>query len=82
LPEARSRAPETAPVILQQNEKIELRVFIDKSVVEVFMNGRQCVAARVYPGLENSRGVSLRAQGSEGELVSLDAWQMKNIYHE
>jgi beta-fructofuranosidase len=82
LPEARSRAPETAPVILQQNEKIELRVFIDKSVVEVFINGRQCVAARVYPGLENSRGVSLRAQGSEGELVSLDAWQMKNIYHE
>ncbi len=37
---------------------------LHKSVVEVFVNGRQCVAARVYPGRADSLGVSLRAQGA------------------
>jgi len=49
-------------------------------VVEVFANGKQCVAVRVYPGREDSTGVSLRAQGDSAELRSLDAWQMKSIY--
>ena len=80
LPEAQSRAPETAPVVILSDEKINLRIFIDKSVVEVFVNGRQCVAARVYPGRNDSIGVSIRSQGQPSELISLNAWQMKNIY--
>jgi len=49
-------------------------------VVEVFANGKQCVAMRVYPGLPNSTGVSLHSQGQESELISLEAYQMKSIY--
>jgi beta-fructofuranosidase len=80
LPDVTSRAPETAPVYLLPEETLKLRVFIDKSVVEVFVNGRQCLAARVYPGRADSTGVSLRAQGADAELRSLDVWQMKSIY--
>ncbi|HJZ39815.1 MAG TPA: glycoside hydrolase family 32 protein [Bacteroidales bacterium] len=80
LPDARSRAAETAPVMIAQGETVKLRIFIDRSVVEVFVNGKQCVAARVYPGLEGSVGVSLRAQGQDAELKSLDAYQMKSVY--
>jgi beta-fructofuranosidase len=80
LPEARSRAPETAPVFIDRDEPLTLRVFVDKSVVEVFVNGKQCVALRVYPGRDDSLGVSLRSQGRDAELKSLDAWQMENIY--
>jgi beta-fructofuranosidase len=82
LPDVSSRAPETAPVFLLPEETLKLRIFIDKSVVEVFVNGRQCVAARVYPGRADSTGVSLRAQGTDAELRSLDVWQMKGIYRE
>jgi len=82
LPDALSRAPETAPVFVDRNEPLKLRVFIDRSVVEVFANGRQCVAMRVYPGRKDSVGVSLRSQGRDAVLKSLDAWQMKNIYEE
>ena len=64
LPGALSRAPETAPLLLEEGETLRLRIFIDRSIVEVFANGKQCVAARVYPGREDSAGVSLRAQGS------------------
>ena len=80
LPDVRSRAPETGPVYLAPDEPLQLRIFIDRSVVEVFVNGKQCLAVRVYPGREDSIGVSLRAQGQDARLVSLDAWQMKSIY--
>jgi beta-fructofuranosidase len=80
LPDVASRAPETAQVFIEKSQPLKLRVFVDKSVVEVFVNGRQCVAQRVYPGREDSLGVSLRAQGRDAELESLDAWQMKSIY--
>ncbi len=82
LPGARARGPETAQVRLEQDENLELRIFIDKSIVEVFVNGKQCVAARVYPGRDDSTGVSIRSQGGDSELLSLDAWQMKNIYED
>jgi beta-fructofuranosidase len=80
LPDARSRAPETAPVMISPGETVKMRIFIDKSVVEVFINGKQCIAARVYPGLKESVGVSLRSQGQDAELKSLDAYQMNSIY--
>ena len=80
LSDARSRAPETAPVYIEPDEPLKLRVFIDKSVVEVFVNGKQCVAMRVYPGREDSTGVSLRSQGKDSQLKALDAWQMEDIY--
>lgn len=80
LADAKIRAPETAPFFLNPGEPVKLRIFIDKSVVEVFVNGKQCVSMRVYPGREDSKGVSIRSQGQDAELKSLDAWQMKNIY--
>ncbi|MCY4435802.1 MAG: glycoside hydrolase family 32 protein [Chloroflexi bacterium] len=80
LPGALSRAPETALIRLDPDEPLRLRVFVDRSVVEVFANGKQCVAVRVYPGRGDSTGVSLRAQGSPAHLRSLDAWQMRSIY--
>ena len=80
-PDVLSRAPETAPVYLAPGERLSLRIFIDKSVVEVFINEKQCVAVRVYPGREDSTSVSIRSQGRDIELVSLKMWQMKSIYN-
>ena len=80
LPEALSRAPETAPVFLEDDEPLQLRVFIDRSVVEVYVNGVQCVAVRVYPAREDSLGVSLRAQGRAATLNRFDAWRMRSVW--
>ena len=80
LPDVKSRAPETAGVPVGKDEPLRLRVFIDRSIVEVFVNGRQCLAMRVYPGRKDSIGVSLRSQGQDAMLTSLDAWQLKSIY--
>jgi len=82
-PKALARPPEVAPVFfgkMGDQEPVTLRVFVDKSIVEVFVNDRQVAAVRVYPKRKDSTGVSLRAIGGSAELLSLDAWQMENIY--
>jgi len=78
-PDVFARPPEVAPFELVDGEPLRLRIFIDKSVVEVFANGRQCLALRVYPERKDSVSVSIRAQGSDAMLRSLNAWQMKSI---
>ena len=78
--DVRSRSPETAHFLLPDDENLKLRIFIDRSVVEVFANDVQCVAARVYPDREDSTGVLIRSQGSASQLVSLDAYQMADVY--
>ena len=76
------RPPEMGPLALADGEPLKLRVFIDKSVLEVFANGRQCLVVRVHPQRKDSLGVSLRATGGDAVLRRLDAWQMKSIYPE
>ncbi len=75
-----SRAPETAPLALGEDETLKLRVFVDRSVVEVFANGRQCVSLRVYPDRVDSTGVSFRSQGVDSRILSLEAYRMKSIW--
>lgn len=79
-PDVRPRSPETGSFVMNKNETLKLRIFIDKSVVEVFANGKQCVAVRVYPSRDDSVGFSICSHGQSSELKSLEAWQMKNIY--
>lgn len=79
-PEFFSRPPETASVLIPPDEPFRLRVFVDRGIVEVFVNGRQCLALRVHPGRADSLGVSLRAQGRDAELRAFTAWPLKRIF--
>jgi sucrose-6-phosphate hydrolase SacC (GH32 family) len=54
---------EAGPFELKPGEPLLLRVFVDKSVVEVFANGRQAVMRRVYPSRADSVGVALFSKG-------------------
>ena len=79
LPDVWVRPPERAEVE-RGGETLKLRVFVDRSVVEVFVNDKLYLAMRVYPGRKDSVGVSLRAQGQDAVLKKLDAWQMQSIW--
>lgn len=76
---ATPRPPETAEVYLEENENFKLRIFVDKSIVEVFVNSKQVLAVRVYPGREDSKRISLLSREGDAKLISLNAWQMKSI---
>ncbi len=65
-----------APFELKEGEALRLRVFLDRSILEVFANGRQCVTQHIYPTREDSLGVRLFAEGGPARVTRLDAWDM------
>lgn len=67
---------EAGPLELRPGEPLKLRVFIDKSVIEVFANGRQAVMRRVYPSRPDSVGVALFSRGGPAKAASVEAWEM------
>jgi beta-fructofuranosidase len=75
-PEDSPKTVEAAPFKLKDGERLKLRVFVDKSVVEVFANGRQAVARRIYPSRTDSVGVRLFSVGGDTDIHSLEAYQM------
>ena len=63
-------------VELAPGENLRVQVFIDRSVIEVFANGRLCLTSRVYPTRDDSVGVAAFAIGGRATLRRLDAWTM------
>lgn len=49
---------ERAPLRLDDGEELRLDIFVDKSVIEVFANDRQCIARKIYPSGKN-RGTAV-----------------------
>ena len=76
------RPPEQGPLELAADEALHLRIFIDRSIIEVFANDKQCLTLRVYPSRADSAGVTLFARGGAAQLRSLSAWQMRSVWPE
>ena len=70
------KSVEAGPLELKPDEPLELRVFVDKSVVEVFANGRQAVMRRIYPSRTDSIGLTLFSNGGPARVTTLEAWDM------
>lgn len=79
-PHVQNALPETGPLALAPGENLRLRVFVDRSIVEVFANGRLCLTRRAYPTRADSVGVSVFAEGGPAGLASLEAWEMAGIW--
>ena len=65
-----------APFALPENENLKLRLFLDRSVVEVFANGRQAITQRIYPTQAESTGVSLFAENGAAKVIFIESWDM------
>ena len=65
---------------LPADEPLQLHIFVDRSVIEVFANGRVCVSDRVYPARSDSVGVGVFARGGDARLTSWRCWQVKPIW--
>ncbi len=61
------------------DNKIRLRIFVDKSSIEIFANdGRDVFTLLTYPG-EAQTGIELFAQ-KEGTKMELNAWMLKSVW--
>jgi beta-fructofuranosidase len=74
--------PSWAPLDLTPGETLKLRLFLDRSVVEVFANDRVCLSFRIYPHRPDSLGLDLFSVGGGAKLKSLEVWQMKPIWND
>ena len=70
-----------APFKLKNDELLELQIFIDKSIIEVFANGRQCITQRVYPILSESKGIEVIAEKGSMMIESIKSWDIVPTNH-
>jgi sucrose-6-phosphate hydrolase SacC (GH32 family) len=68
---------QVAPFDLSPDERLKLRVFLDRSILEVFANGRQCLTQRIYPTRSDSLGVMLFSRKGQSMIHSLAAWDLE-----
>ena len=81
LPEEKQRRQaQEAPFKLGPGENLRLRLFVDRSVLEVFANERQCLVQRMYPTRPDSVGVRLFSRGGGATVESLRAWDLAPIH--
>jgi len=75
-PEQRTVQAQEAPLELRAGESLKLRIFLDRSVLEVFANGRQCITQRIYPTRADSLGVALYSHGDAVSVPTVEAWDL------
>jgi beta-fructofuranosidase len=67
-------------VPLPAGDTLSLRVFIDRSSLEVFVNqGVACLTSRIYP-TDGRRGVSLFAESGQAQFEALQGWELASIW--
>lgn len=72
-------AAQSMPFELDDDGRFYLRVFLDRSVLEVFTNDAQCLSSRIYPTREDSLGVDLYTTQERVTVESFDAWTMGSM---
>ncbi len=67
---------QTVPFALPANTPLHIDCFIDRSVIEIFINSRICITQRVYPTRPDSTQVKLFTTDSPITAQNLTKWQM------
>lgn len=67
------------PLKLEEGECLRLRVFVDRSVVEVFANDRQCLVLRAYPSRGDSDRIRLFAYGAGAQPRICRGWPLHRV---
>jgi len=77
-----TRPIESMQIESSNDDILKLHIFIDKSIIEVYVNNQDCACIRVYPDNPDSTGISIMSKGREATLKSLDIWDMKKISYD
>jgi beta-fructofuranosidase len=68
------------PLILPEWEPTACRVFVDRSIVELFVDDRHYLATRVYPTRGDSRGIGVFCEAGAAAIEQLVVWQEETIW--
>jgi fructan beta-fructosidase len=75
-----SGADEEKVLIAQDYDEVafgkptSFHIYIDNSIIDVFINEKAAFSARLYPTRTDSRGIELFSEGSASTFTSVDLW--------
>ncbi|MCY3833112.1 MAG: glycoside hydrolase family 32 protein [Chloroflexi bacterium] len=67
------------PLELPAGEALDVTLYLDKSVVEVYTNGRVAMTSRIYPARSDAQGLSLYCVGGAAR-AQVSIWPMSSIW--
>ena len=71
----------SGPVSVDEDGRITMRIFLDRSLLETYVNNEMSITKRIYPDLADALGVEIGADGYF-TLHSLTIYEMTNVYGE
>ena len=70
------RVPDEQAFYLAPDEKLTLKIFLDRSVIEVFVNGSVALSARVDPISGKNDRISITSRGEDLNIISLESYHL------
>ena len=70
----------SAPLKLKRSDLLDLRVFIDAEVVEIFANKEVCITEKLQPTSPAGFRIKLFAEKGETKVRRVDVWKMGTIW--
>lgn len=68
------------PLPSDASNRVDLHLFLDKSVLELFVNDGQLCITQVTESFVEDTGVEIFAEAGRARLVSFDIWEMDSIW--
>ena len=65
--------------LLEGEDVLRLHAFVDRSVLEVFVNRRECGTLRPFHNIED-KAMRLFSEGGTARIRSVDVWEMGSIW--
>jgi beta-fructofuranosidase len=75
-PEKPFTKQQIVPYPLSKGGTLELDIFVDKSVIEIFVNSDICIVQRVYPMREDSKLFKLFSKDGRVTVKDIKKWEM------
>ena len=70
------RVPDEQAFYLAPDEKLTLKIFLDRSVIEVFVNESVALSARVDPISGKNDRISITSRGEDLNIISLESYHL------
>lgn len=68
--------------LLPDEKRLKIHAFLDASVLEVFINGRECITVRAYPKNTDAAGIGMTCSGGDVVVGKCEIWQMNGIFED
>ncbi|KAG6003377.1 hypothetical protein E4U21_002093 [Claviceps maximensis] len=70
-----TNSPDSGHLRLLPGEHLDVRIFVDVSIIEVYVNDRFALTSRVYPSLDTSTRASYDFGAFDPKNIELEYWQ-------